>query len=133
MIELATSSDGGRRYVVFEHSREVQNLSLRGLGYFKQALGMSDYLGSFGSWIERRGPVLIACLSEAQLLAWCMFEPWERSDRDRTPIFLLRTIEVGARRRGQAPPAPPRPYPLSRMSRAFWRFQSRSLTAARLS
>ena len=101
MIELATSTDGDRRYVVFEHSREVQNLSLRRLGYFKRALGMSDYLGSFGSWIERRGPILIGCLSEAQLLGWCMIEPWERSDRDRTPIFLLRTIEVGARHRGQ--------------------------------
>ena len=101
MIGLATSSDGDRRYVVFEHSREVQNLSLRGLGYFKRTLGMSDYLGSFGSWIERRGPVLVGCLSEAQLLGWCMFEPWERSDRDRTPIFLLRTIEVDAKAREQ--------------------------------
>lgn len=101
MIGLAASTDGTRRYFAFEHSREVQNLSLRGLGYFKRALGMSDYLGSFRSWIDRRGPVLVGCLSEAQLLGWCMFEPWERSDRDRTPIFLLRTIEVGARHRGQ--------------------------------
>ena len=101
MIELATSTGGERRYVVFERSREVQNLSLQGLGYFKRVLGMSDYLGSFRSWIERRDPVLVGCLSEAELLGWCMFEPWERSDRDRTPIFLLRTIEVGARHRGQ--------------------------------
>ena len=101
VIDLATSRDGDRRYVVFERSREVQNLSLRGLGYFKRTLGMDDYVGSFGSWIERRGPVLIGCLSEAQLLGWCMLEPWERNDRDRTPIFLLRTIEVGAQQRGQ--------------------------------
>ena len=101
MIDLATSRDGDRRYVVFERSREVQNLSLRDLGYFKRALGMSDYAGSFRSWIDRRGPVLIGCLSEAQLLGWCLLEPWERNDRDHTPIFLLRTIEVGARHRGQ--------------------------------
>jgi GNAT superfamily N-acetyltransferase len=101
MITLATSSDGKQEYVVFERSREVQNLSMREVGYFKRALGMSDYVASFCSWIGRQGPVLIGCVSEAQLLGWCMFERWERSDRDRSPIFLLRTIEVGTRHRGQ--------------------------------
>jgi GNAT superfamily N-acetyltransferase len=101
MITLATSSDGKQQYVVFERSRSVQNLSMRELGYFKRALGMSDYVASFRSWINRPGPVLIGCVSETQLLGWGMFEQWERNDRDRTPIFLLRTIEVGTRYRGQ--------------------------------
>ena len=101
MLQLAVLSDQTRRYAVFEQPREIEYLSLQGLGHFKKALGMDDYLKYFQSWITRQGPVLLGCIEGNSLLSWCMFERWDRSDRDKTPIYVLRTIEVQRQRRGQ--------------------------------
>lgn len=101
MLHLASSAAGSRRYVAFERPQEVQSLSLKGLGYFKRALGMGDYRGNLRSWITRPGPVVLGCIVENALLGWCTFEKWDRSDRDKTPIYVLRMIEVGAEHRGQ--------------------------------
>ena len=94
MIQLASSSNQNHLYVAFEQPREVEYLSLQGLGYFKRALGMDDYLRYFRSWLARQEPVLLGCTEGNSLLGWCMFERWDRSDRDRSPIYVLRTIEV---------------------------------------
>lgn len=101
MLKLASAPQEGHMYVSFEHQREVENLSLRGLGYFRKALGMSDYRGHFKSWITRPGPVLLGCVVENELAGWCMFESWDRSDKDGTPISVLRTIEVRPNDRGK--------------------------------
>ncbi len=94
MLKLASTADGGHVYVSFDHSQEVEHLEFKGLGYFRKALGMSDYRGYFKSWIKRPGPMLLGCMAENQLVAWCMFEKWDRNDKDGTPISVLRTIEV---------------------------------------
>ena len=101
MLKLASIPDRGHVYVSFEHPREVDHLSLKGLGYFTKALGMSDYRGKFKSWITRPGPVLLGCVVENQLSGWCMFERWDRNDKDGTPISVLRTIEVRPNDRGK--------------------------------
>jgi len=101
MLKLASTADGGHLYVSFEHAQEVEYLVLRGLGYFRKALGMNDYRGSFKSWIKRPGPMLLGCMAENQLAAWCMFEKWDRNDKDGTPISVLRTIEVRPADRGK--------------------------------
>jgi len=101
MRKLASAPDGRHIYVSFEHPREVDSLSLSGLGYFKKSLGMNDYRGSFKSWIARPGPVLLGCLVEDELAGWCMFERWDRNDKDGTPSSVLRTIEVRPSDRGK--------------------------------
>ena len=74
---------------------------MKGLGYFKKALGMSDYLERFQSWIAREGPLLLGCLVDNALVGWCMFERWEKNDKDDTPIYVLRMIEVSREHRKQ--------------------------------
>ena len=101
MLKLASTADSGHVYVFFEHPKEVDYLELKGLGYFRKALGMDDYRGSFGSWIKRPGPMLLGCMAENQLVGWCMFEKWDRNDKDGTPISVLRTIEVRPTDRGK--------------------------------
>ena len=101
MLKLASTADGGHVYVSFEHPQEVDHLALTGLGYFTKALGMDDYRGNFKSWIKRPGPILVGCLVENQLAGWCMFEKWDRNDKDGTPISVLRTIEVRPADRGK--------------------------------
>ena len=101
MLKLVSTKHGGYIYVSFEHPREIENLSLRGLGYFKKALGMSDYRGNFKSWTTRPGPVLLGCMAENELVGWCMFERWDKNDKDGTPISVLRTIEVRPSDRGK--------------------------------
>jgi len=94
MLQLASYPDQNRQYVVFERFREIEYLSLQGLGYFKKALGMDDYPNYFQSWIARQEPVLLGCIEGNSLLGWCMFERWDKRDRDKTPIYVLRMIEV---------------------------------------
>ena len=101
MLELAALKNEGKRYVLLEHPEEVEHISLKRPGYFKEVLGMSDYLESFKSWIRRPEPLLFGCLAQNLLLGWSMFERWEKSDKDRTPIFVLRMIEVAAEYRGK--------------------------------
>ncbi len=101
MLKLAYTAQEGHIYVSLDHPREVDNFSLKGLGYFRKALGMSDYRGSFKSWITRPGPVLLGCVAENELAGWCMFENWDRNDKDGTPISVLRTIEVRPDDRGK--------------------------------
>jgi len=99
MRELVVNKNGGQRYVLFERPDEVEHISLEKLGYFKKVLGMSDYAGSFKSWIRRPEPLLFGCLAKNLLIGWSMFERWEKTDADRTPIFVLRMIEVAAKQR----------------------------------
>lgn len=101
MLKLASTPTGGHVYVSFEHPQEVDHLVLTGLGYFTKALGMNNYRGNFKSWIKRPGPILLGCLVENQLAGWCMFEKWDRNDKDGTPISVLRTIEVRPADRGK--------------------------------
>lgn len=101
MLPLASSNNGSHKYVLFERPREVQYLSLEGLGYFEKALGMGDYLKSFQGWIERQDSTFLGCIDDNSLIGWCMFEQWEKWDQDRTPIFVLRTIEVRTSDRGK--------------------------------
>ena len=101
MHRIASTRDGKWQYVAFERPEEIRHLSLNGLGYFKRALGMGDYRGNLQSWITSSEPVLLGCLAENTLLGWCMFERWDRSDADKTPIHVLRMIEVGSKHRGQ--------------------------------
>jgi len=101
MLKLASTTDGGHVYVSFEHPQEIDHLVLTGLGYFTKALGMNNYRGNFKSWIKRSGPILLGCLVENQLAGWCMFEKWDRDDKDGTPISVLRTIEVRPTDRGK--------------------------------
>ena len=101
MLKLASTINGGHMYVSFEHPQEVDYLSFKGLGYFTKTLGMSDYRGNFKGWITRPGPVLLGCVAENELAGWCMFERWDRNDKDGTPISVLRTIEVRPSDRGK--------------------------------
>jgi len=101
MLKLASTHDSGLAFVSFDHPREVDHIELKGLGYFRKALGMSDYRGNFKSWIKRPGPILLGCMAENQLVGWCMFEKWDRNDKDGTPISVLRTIEVRPADRGK--------------------------------
>ncbi|MCH8921071.1 MAG: GNAT family N-acetyltransferase, partial [Chloroflexi bacterium] len=96
MLSIASVQDGDRQYVVLERAEEVRRLDLADLGYFDGALGMSDYPAMFRSWLTSAEPVLLGCLAGNRLLGWCMFEEWDRSDADKTPIHVLRMIEVGA-------------------------------------
>lgn len=99
MRELAVNKNAGQRYVLFERPDEVEHISLEKLGYFKKVLGMSDYHESFKSWIRRPEPLLFGCLAKNFLIGWSMFERWEKTDADRTPIFVMRMIEVAAKQR----------------------------------
>ncbi len=101
MDRLASTHNGKRQYVAFERPEEVRHLSLNGLGYFKRALGMSEYRATFRSWITSPEPVVLGCLAGNTLLGWCMLERWDRSDPDKTPIHVLRMIEVSSKHRGQ--------------------------------
>lgn len=101
MLRLASSVGSEAAYFVFERALEVERLSLNGLGYFKRALGMDDYLSHYRSWIARPDARLLGCVNGDSLLGWCMFEHWDRDDRDRTPIFVLRMIEVQPKHRKQ--------------------------------
>ncbi len=101
MQRLASTHDGKRQYLAFERPQEVLSLELKELGYFRRALGMSEYRATFQSWVAGPEPVLLGCLAENTLLGWCMFERWDRSDADKTPIHVLRMIEVGGKHRGQ--------------------------------
>jgi len=101
MLELAVLKNEGQRYVLFEHPVEVEHISFEKLGYFKKVLGMSDYPGNFQSYIRRPEPLLVGCLEQNLIIGWSMFERWEKSDKDRTPIFVLRMIEVAAEYRGK--------------------------------
>lgn len=101
MLKLASTADSGHVYVSFEHAQEIEHVQLNGLGYFRKALGMSDYLASFKSWIKRPEPILLGCMVENQMVGWCMFEKWDRNDKDGTPISVLRTIEVRPKDRGK--------------------------------
>ncbi len=94
MLLLASNNGGNQKYVLFEQPKEVQYLSLEGLGYFKRTLGMGDYLEGFQSWISNQRSLLFGCVEGNALVGWCMFEQWEKGDRDGTPIYVLRTIEV---------------------------------------
>lgn len=101
MLRLASSVGSKAAYFAFQRAQEVEHLSLKGLGYFKRALGMDDYLTHYQSWIARPDAHLLGCVNGGSLLGWCMFEHWERSDRDRTPIYVLRMIEVQPKYRKQ--------------------------------
>jgi GNAT superfamily N-acetyltransferase len=133
MLELAVLKNEVDRYVLFEHLEEVEHMSLEKLGYFKKVLGMSDYLGSFKSWIRRPEPLVFGCLAQNLVIGWAMFERWEKTDKDRTPIFVLRMIEVAAKYRRkhigrhlmalvmEAAPGHLVTRPLSQMSAAFFK------------
>jgi len=99
MRELAVNKNAGQRYVLFERPEEVEHISIEKLGYFKKVLGMSNYPGSFKSWIRRPDPLLFGCLTKNLLIGWSMVERWEKTDADRTPIFVLRMIEVAVKQR----------------------------------
>lgn len=96
MQRIASIEDRDRQYIALERADEITRLSLADLGYFGSALGMSDYPATFRSWLTSPEPVLLGCLDQGSLLGWCMFERWDRSDADNTPIHVLRMIEVGA-------------------------------------
>ena len=101
MLRLASSVGSEAAYFAFERAQEVEHLSLKGLGYFKRALGMDDYLAHYQSWIARPDAHLLGCVNGSSLLGWCMFEHWDRHDKDRTPIYVLRMIEVQPKQRKQ--------------------------------
>lgn len=101
MLRLASSVNGDGAYSAFERAQEVERLSLKGLGYFRKALAMDDYLSHFRSWIARPDAHLVGCVNADSLLGWCMFEHWDRHDRDRTPIYVVRMIEVQSKHRKQ--------------------------------
>ena len=101
MLRLASSAGNETAYFAFQRAQEVEHLSLKGLGYFKKALGMDDYLAYFQSWIARPDAHLLGCVNGASLLGWCMFEHWDRHDREGTPIYVLRMIEVQPKQRKQ--------------------------------
>ncbi len=101
MLLLASSPEKEQQYVNFERPAEVASYAMKGLGYFKRALGMSDYLERFQSWIAREGPLFLGCLVDNALVGWCMFERWEKNDKDDTPIYVLRMIEVSREHRKQ--------------------------------
>jgi len=99
MVTLASSQDERHSYVLFERPAEVGPLSLTGLGYFEKALGVKDYRKHIQRWIRRPAPLVLGCLEQERMVGWAMCEPWDRRDRDSTPIFVLRMIEVAQDRR----------------------------------
>ncbi len=95
-----------QEYIQLTDPKEVDSYKINEVGRvrfsFLKELGILNYKEAFKVWLRKfPRPIFILCVENKNILAWIYVEEWERSAKDGSPVYVLRSIETAEELRGK--------------------------------